>query len=169
MNHDDAVQQLRHLARARAFGTAVGSDRLIQAGLDALMADVDSPSLALLAGLLRREEPEAQALFDQVLEELGLAFQPPADPRAEKWALAYWIAGQIVDGSIDPAAGTHLIWAEVASELGYPADLQPLVSCAFNLEEWDENWGVCNEALKDQAVEAAEQLLRSRPAGDRTA
>ncbi|MGW3875548.1 hypothetical protein ACWEC4_42300, partial [Streptomyces sp. NPDC005055] len=141
------------------------SDRLIQAGLDALMAAVESPSLAMLAGLLRSEEPEAPDLFNQVLEELGL--QPPADPRAAKWATAYWIARQIVNGSLDPAAGSHLIWADVAYDLGYPEDLQPLVSCASNLEDWDESWGVSIETLKENAFEAAEQLLSRQPPGER--
>lgn len=103
MTPDDALKHLSCIARERAFGRHVGSDRLIQAGLDALIAGVESPSLAILAGLLRSEEPEASALFDQVLEELGLSFDPPAEPRAAKWALAEWIGGQIADGSLDPA------------------------------------------------------------------
>ncbi|MEU4929506.1 hypothetical protein AB0G54_23770 [Streptomyces yokosukanensis] len=73
MTRDDALKQLSHIVRERAFGRHVGSDRLIQAGLDALIAGIESPSLATLAGLLRSEEPEAPALFDQVIEEL-----PPA-------------------------------------------------------------------------------------------
>ncbi|MFE9399247.1 hypothetical protein [Streptomyces flavidovirens] len=105
MNHDDALRQLSYIAHERAFGRHVGSDRLIQVGLDALMDGIVSPSLAMLAGLVRSEEPEAPALFEQVLEELGLLFQPLADPRAAKWAMAYWIAGRIVDGSLDPATG----------------------------------------------------------------
>ncbi|MGW6732397.1 hypothetical protein [Streptomyces sp. NPDC055013] len=163
MTRDDALDQLRHLARERAFGRHVGSDRLIQAGLDALMAEVESPSLAMLAGLLRSEEPEASALFDQVLEELGLLFQAPADPRAAKWAMAYWIAGQIADGSLNPAVGTHLIWADVAYDLGYPEELQPLVHCAHNLAGWEQSWGGSFEELNREAVEAAKQFLNKQP------
>ncbi|MFF7365515.1 hypothetical protein [Streptomyces sp. NPDC008125] len=159
MTRDDALKQLSHIARERAFGRHVGSDRLIQAGLDALIAGVESPSLAMLAGLLRSEEPEAPALFDQILEELGLLFQPPADPRDAKWAMAYWIAGQIADGTLDPAAGTHIIWADIAYDLGCPEELQTLVSCALNLDEWDESWGVSVEELNREAVEAAKQFL----------
>ncbi|MEU3464539.1 hypothetical protein ABZ721_31890 [Streptomyces sp. NPDC006733] len=59
MTHTPAVQWLRTLAHERAFGRPLGSDRLLQAGLDALLADVESPSLALLAGLGRNEESEA--------------------------------------------------------------------------------------------------------------
>ncbi|MFJ4710053.1 hypothetical protein ACIP6I_35200 [Streptomyces anulatus] len=159
MTSDDALDQFGHIARERAFGRHVGSGRLIQAGLDALMAGVESPSLAMLAGLLRSEEPEAPELFDQVLDELGLLFHPPADPRAAKWAMAHWIAGQIADGSLDPAAGTHLIWADIAYDLGYPGELEPLVHCAHNLDGWEESWGVSVEELNGEAIEAAKQFL----------
>ncbi|MFD8642622.1 hypothetical protein ACFV14_20230 [Streptomyces zaomyceticus] len=166
MTRDDALKQLSHLARERAFERHVGSDRLIQSGLDALIAGVESPSLAVLAGLLRSEEPEAPELFDQVLEELGLAFHPPADPRAAKWALADWIAGQIADGSLDPATGTHLIWTEAAYDLGRPKDLEPLVRCGHFLDAWDESWGVAFEQLNEEAVEAAKQFLEKRSAAE---
>ncbi|GAA2326081.1 hypothetical protein OKJ48_29130 [Streptomyces kunmingensis] len=166
MTHDEALKQLSHLARERAFGRRVGSDRLIQIGLDALIAGVESPSLAMLAGLLRNEEPEAPELFDQVLEELGLAFHPPTDPRAAKWAMAYWVAGQVADGSLDPATGTHLIWADIAYDLGDPQDLEPLVICAINLDGWEESWGVSREQLNREAVEAANQFLSRRPRHD---
>ncbi|MGW4698892.1 hypothetical protein [Streptomyces sp. NPDC004285] len=166
MTSDDALDQLGHIARERAFGRHVGSDRLIQAGLDALMAGVESPSLAMLAGLLRSEEPEAPELFDHVLEELGLLFQPPADPRAAKWAMAYWVAGQIADGTLDPAAGTHLIWADIAYDLGYPEALAPLVRCAHHLDGWEESWGVSVEELNGEAVAAAKQFLSERSAAE---
>ncbi|WP_405427226.1 hypothetical protein [Streptomyces erythrochromogenes] len=166
MTHDDALKQLSHIARERAFGKHVGSDRLIRAGLDALMAQVESPSLAMLAGLLRGEEPEAPALFDQVLEELGLLFNPPADPRTAKWAMASWIAAQIADGTLGPAAGTHIICADIACDLGYPDELQSLVACHFNLEAWEESWGVSVEELNQEAVEAAKQFLIKRPVAE---
>ncbi len=162
MNQDDALKQFSHMARERAFGQRIGSDRLIQAGLDALVAGVDSPSLAMLAGLLRSEEPEAPELFDRVLEELGLRFYPPDDPLEAKWAMADWIAEQIADGSLDPATGTHLIWTDIAYDLGYPEDLEALVHCAHNLAGWGETWGVSVEELNKEAIEAAKQFLSKR-------
>lgn len=164
MTRDDALKQLSHIARERAFERHVGSDRLIQAGLNALISGVESPSLAMLAGLLRSEEPEAPALFDQVLEELGLLFHPPADRRTAKWAMAHWVADQIVDGSLDPATGTHLIWADIAEDLGYPEELEPLIHCAHHLDGWEESWGVSFEKLSREAVEAAKQFLNNRSA-----
>jgi hypothetical protein len=160
--HDDALKQLSHIAHARAFGRHVGSDRLVHAGLDALIAGVESPSLAMLAGLLRSEEPEAPALFDQVLEELGLLFHAPADHRAAKWAMAHRVAGQIADGSMDPAAGTHLIRADISYDLGYPKEREPLVHCAHNLDGWEESWEVSFEELNREAVEAAKQFQTNR-------
>jgi hypothetical protein len=80
--------------------------------------------------------------------------------------MAYWIAGQIADGSLDPAAGTHLIWADIAYDLGYPDELAPLVSCAHNLDGWEESWGVSVEELNGEAVEAAKQFLNKRSAAE---
>lgn len=166
MTRDDALKQLSHIARERAFGRHVGSDRLIQAGLDALIAGVDSPSLAMLAGLLRSEEPEAPQLFDQVLDELGLLFHAPSDPRAAKWAMAYWIAGQIADGSLHPAVGTHHICADIDYDLGHPGELEPLVRCAHFLAGWEESWGVSIEELNREAVAAAKYFLDQGPAAE---
>ncbi|MFJ3950505.1 hypothetical protein ACIPXV_10605 [Streptomyces libani] len=140
VTHDEALKELSRLAHERAFGGYVGSDTIIQAGLDALLAGVESESLAMLAGLGRNEELEAPDLFERVLYELGLDVDVPAEARAARWALAYWLAGQMVDGSLDPAAGTFRIWRDVAWDLNYPDELQPLVVCAYNLDDWDENW-----------------------------
>ncbi|MGW5350591.1 hypothetical protein ACWERV_08735 [Streptomyces sp. NPDC004031] len=169
MTRDEALRQLDDLGREQAFGRRIGSDRLIRAGLDALLAGVDTPSLALLAGLLKREEPEAQALFDAVLDELGLRFHPPAHPVAARWALATWTAARIVDGSRDPVAGAYDVWS-VATELGYPDELQPLVVCAINLDDWQADWSPAREDLAAEAVEAARRYLAGRhPEGLREA
>ncbi len=167
MTPDDALQQFRIFALERALGRQVGSDRLIQAGLDGLVAGVESPSLVTLAGLRRREEPEASEHFDRVLEELGLFVDLPSDPRAANWAIAYGIAGRIADGSLDPAVGTHLIWADIAHDLDWPEELQPLVASALDLEDWQESWGVGRDVLTGQAVEAAEHLLSRQSPGER--
>ncbi|MGW7178623.1 hypothetical protein [Streptomyces xanthophaeus] len=56
--------------------------------------------------------------------------------------MASWVAGQITDGSLDPAVGTHLIRADIAHNLGDPVELQPLV-----------------QELNREAVEAAKRFL----------
>ncbi|MEO3756211.1 hypothetical protein [Streptomyces sp. B6B3] len=152
------------MAAARAFGRHVGSDRLIQAALDALLADVDSPSLAYLAGLGRREEHEAQELFDRVTEELGIGIEVPKERTAAAWALAHWLAARVADGSMDPATGVDLIWAEAAIDLGYPDELQPIVTSAIQLADWDEHRGTSLRELKEEAFRAARELVERRTA-----
>jgi hypothetical protein len=78
----------------------------------------------MLAGLLRSEEPEAPTLFDQVLGELGLLFHPPVGPRAAKWAMAYWVAGQIADGTLDPTTGRHRLRPRLSRRAGTACPLR---------------------------------------------
>lgn len=163
MTGEETKARLRRLARARAFGCHVGSDQLVQAALDALLADVDSPSLPLLAGLARKDEPEAPELFDHVVDELGLSFEPPTDPTAARWAHAYWLAEEITNGSLNPATGADLIWTEVAEALDYPDALQPIVHCAISLADQDDNRTASFEALRLDAWQAARYLLGHRP------
>jgi hypothetical protein len=92
---------------------------------------------------------------------LGLAFEVPADPRAAKWAMAYWLAGQMVEGSLEPVVGVYRIGHDVAWDLDCPEELQSLVACAFNLAAWDESWGPI-EQFKSEAIAAAAQLLNHR-------
>ncbi|WP_053924763.1 hypothetical protein [Streptomyces chattanoogensis] len=65
----------------------------------------------------------------------------------------------MVDGSLDPADGAFRIRRDVAWELDYPDALHPLVVCAHNLDDWDENWNVPVEKLKNDAVVAAAHFL----------
>jgi hypothetical protein len=98
-------------------GSIVGSDQLIAAGLDALLAGADSPALRQLAGLTRSEEPDAHDLFDQTVDELGIASTLPRDPTAASWELVRRRCQMIVDGRLAPELGARLIEAE-----GPPAD-----------------------------------------------
>ncbi|MGA4881245.1 hypothetical protein [Streptomyces lydicamycinicus] len=43
------------------------------------------------------------------------------------------------------------------------ADLQPLVVCAYNLDDWDDSWGVPVEKFKKEAIEAAAHFLAQQP------
>ncbi|MFE5586367.1 hypothetical protein [Kitasatospora sp. NPDC056531] len=158
-DREDALNSLRWLAVESASGYRAGSDRLIAAGLDALLRGVDSPSLPLLAGLGRNEEPDAPELFTKVLEELDLVPDLPADRDQALWAMARWWAGLIVDGKLDPLTGADLIWWRVAMELGYPGELQGLVNGAVNGDDWNENWDIPLEQIKGEIVEAAHAFL----------
>lgn len=160
-----ALSGLRWLAIEGASGHQVGSDRLITAGLDALLSGLDSPSLAQLAGLARREEPEAPELFLRVLDELGLAPELPTNRPQALWAMAHWWADQIVNGEIDPLAGADLIWWRVAAELGYPDQLRAIVAGAVNGEDWNEDWPVPVEQIKNDIAQAARGFQADQPAG----
>ncbi|REK88876.1 hypothetical protein DY245_18530 [Streptomyces inhibens] len=76
----------------------------------------------MLAGLGRSEVSEAPGLFERVMwMSWGLDFVVPADHRAARWAMAYWLAAQVADGSLDPAVGAYRIWRDVAWNLGAPS------------------------------------------------
>ncbi|MCX4750734.1 hypothetical protein OG455_35405 [Kitasatospora sp. NBC_01287] len=160
----EALRTLRALAVDRGLGLHPGSDQLIRFGLDALLAGVDSPSLPLLAGLGRNEEPQALDLFDQVLDELGLAYPRPvgATFAADRRALADWLAARIVEGVLEPARGADLI-REVAVELGHPEALAPMVRWALTWDVRDEEWDYTHEELSEGVVLAARDLLTHRP------
>jgi hypothetical protein len=108
----DPIQPLRILAIRQRLDGFVGSDQLIQAALDALLAGVDTPSLQLLAGL-RAEEPQANGLFTSVIDELEFAPILPTAPTATRWELVRWWCQLIVSGRLPPEVGGRLIWDEL--------------------------------------------------------
>lgn len=154
----DRIRPLRMLAIRRAL-VRVGADQLIQAGLDALLSGVDTPSLRQLAGLSRAEEPEAHDLFDSVIDELELMPTMPDDPTAARWELVRWWCQLIVDGQLAPEVGAALVSYEAWGELGYPESLQPLAGWLSEWEDWNESWDIPRETFMDRILEAIRQLL----------
>ncbi|MET9955089.1 hypothetical protein ABZ135_26560 [Streptomyces sp. NPDC006339] len=126
----EAVEQLRILALERLLGRRHHPEQLIEAGLTALVLDVESESLPLLAGLTRAEHGEAEALFRRVLTELGLAPETGTGAVTEasaRWELVRWWLRLAVNGALTPAAGGDLITYEGWEPLGRPPALRPLV------------------------------------------
>ncbi len=80
--------------------------------------------------------------------------------------MAIGVLGQIADGSLDPAAGTYPIWADIAYDLDYPPELERLVHCAHTLDGWEASWGVSAVELNRQAAEAAKQFLSKGSANE---
>jgi hypothetical protein len=158
------------MAIARAVGGEAGSDELIQAGVDALLAGVDSPTLPLLAGLTRREEPEAPSLFDRVADELGLVpAELPTDPASRAWALVRWWAQMIVDGELTPEMGGRLIWRHGWLLLDGPDELKPLIGSVTRHDDeksswaiWDAEYISCNRAGAADIVAQAHAFLCSK-------
>ena len=156
----DPIETLRFAAIRERLGQYVGSDQLINAALEAVLAGVDSPALIQLAGLGRREEPEAHDLFSQVVDELELAPTLPTDPTVARWELVRWWCQLIVDGDLAPEVGGRLIWFDGWIELDYPDALQPLVGWVSEWEDWRDDWGVPRDVFRDRIVEVAKQLLK---------
>jgi hypothetical protein len=131
---------------------------LVQLGLDALMADIEAPSLPLLAGLARGEYPQARELFDLVLEELGLLPLTSEDLAKARWTAAQWWAGQIVACQLDPVQGAKLIYEEAAAELDYPHTLQPFVDLARALDLPNDQ-PPDQQHIRDRVTSAARDFL----------
>ncbi len=161
-DHVDPVETLRSAAIRERLGRTVGSDQLIKAALDAVMAGVDSPALSEFAGLGRREEPEAHGLFDRVIDELELAPTLPTDPTAARWALVRWWCQLIVGGELAPEVAGRLIWFDGWIELGYPDALRPLVGWVSEWEDWRDDGGVPRGRFRAGIVREA-TLLIQRP------
>ena len=164
-----AVGRLRTLAIDLLVGHDVGADELIRAGLDALLAGVEAPSLPLLAGLTRQEEPDARPLFAQLVEELKLVPDLPAEPAARWWALVHWWAGLIVAGELGPGGGANLIWQHGWHQLGYPDTLIPMVGAAVAYDDWATSYAAWDvdrqrhgEAYTKDIIDEAHRLLERR-------
>lgn len=130
-------------------------------GPDALMADIEAPSLPLLAGLARGEHPQARELFDLVLEELVLLPLALDDLAEARWIAARWWAGRIVACQLDPVHGAKLIFEEAAAELGPPDVLQPIVDLAAGLDLSDERPADLRE-VREQVTSAAREFLAGK-------
>ncbi|MEV8529116.1 hypothetical protein AB0451_34085 [Streptomyces sp. NPDC052000] len=132
----EAVQELREIAHWWTDGRRGDPDHLIQAALRALIAGVETPSLPLLAGLLRSEQAQASELFGQVADELGFGFHPPEDYWEGRLALARWWAAEIVGGWLAPLDGAELIVENVAEAYGQSEELAPMVDAVRALQDY---------------------------------
>ncbi|GHE43524.1 hypothetical protein GCM10018785_11340 [Streptomyces longispororuber] len=157
----EAVEYLRMLALERLIGRQHHPHQLIEAGLTALLLDVETDSLPLLAGLSRTEHDRAETLFDHVLTELALPESLPGDDtdipwEAARWELVRWWLRLIVNGSLAPGAGGDVITYEGWSALGRPQSLQPLVDKVDAYNDWEAT----QHGTREQAiVTEAERLL----------
>ncbi|WP_436528799.1 hypothetical protein [Actinoplanes sp. HUAS TT8] len=163
------VQELRRVAIERLVGRPTGSDTLIRIGLDALLSGVQAPSLPLLAGLTRAEEPEAPELFDRVVAELRLLPENlPTDQEARTRALVLWWAGLIVDGTLPVHSGGHYIYWYGGQAL--PDELlRPLIGAIARYDDECETSTVGDterparlQAAEAEVVEKAKALLERR-------
>ncbi|WP_045321096.1 hypothetical protein [Streptomyces sp. NRRL F-4428] len=157
----EAIEYLRMLALERLIGRPHHPYQLIEAGVTALVLGVETESLALLAGLSRTEHESADALFDQVLGELGLPEGLPGDDtdipgEAARWELVRWWLRLIVNGSMAPGAGGDVITYEGWGALARPQSLQPLVD---KVDAYNESDAIQRTTREQAIVTEAERLL----------
>ncbi len=124
---------LRELAIGRLAGRDVRTSHLVEAGLDAIVAGLDAPSLTLLAGLESSADDAVDKAFCQVVDELGLEL--PADPTAARWLLIHGWLTAMVKGELSPAAGGALV-SEVGELLGSPSSLRGITRWSAMLDNW---------------------------------
>jgi hypothetical protein len=145
---------LRGLAVDRLAGRELRTSHLVEAALDALVAGVDAPSLPRLAGLECSAGEEADAVFTQVVCELGLEL--PEDATAARWQLVHGWLTAMVKGEMSPAVGGALV-REVGELLGGPASLQEISHWSATLESWIPTdltpRDVCEVPILEQAAE----------------
>ncbi|MER8097117.1 hypothetical protein [Streptomyces goshikiensis] len=161
---EEAVDCLRMLDLERLIGRRPHPAQLIEAGLTALVLDVETDSLPLLAGLSRSEHEQADALFDQVLDELGLLKDRPADAtdlpwEGARWGLVRWWLQLIVNGSLDAGAGGDLITYEGWGALARPQSLRPLVDMTDAYNDWAAIRRGDREPLAEEILKEAGRLL----------
>jgi hypothetical protein len=130
---DECRSALRELAIGRLAGRDVRTSHLVEAGLDAIVAGLDAPSLGLLAGLESAGEDAVDKALHQVVDELGIEL--PADPTAARWLLIHGWLTAMVKGDLSPAVGGALI-SEVGELLGSPPSLRGITRWSAMLDNW---------------------------------
>ncbi|MCA2212586.1 hypothetical protein [Jidongwangia harbinensis] len=163
MDTEAAIATLRKVAISQLVGRHVGSDRLIQLGLDALLAGIDTPSLPRLAGLTRVEEPDAQELFVRVVAELGLIPDNlPALPVPRAWALVRWWAQLIVEGDVDVRTGGDYIYCYGWSAIPYTDSepLRQLISSIVQCQDTTEAWAVWDADYATRVLDAEAKVVQ---------
>ncbi|AHI01926.1 hypothetical protein KALB_8569 [Kutzneria albida DSM 43870] len=152
-----ALERLRMLAIERMAGDEVDADLLIRAGLDAVLAGVDSPSLGVLAGLGEQERSEAAGVFDGVVAELALAPGLGHDPTSDRWTLVRWLARLVAEDELDAVTGARRL-AECWHKLGRPDELTGLASWLGEYDSWCPVWSVPRQFYVDRIREEARRI-----------
>jgi hypothetical protein len=133
-----------------ANGSATGDD-VVRWAMNALTAGFDSPTLRRLAGEQSPRQPEAIAMFERAMQELGL--KEPESNDALRREFLRIVAADIVNGARAPLAALDLIHQEVINPLRHPDDL--MAWCYL----WEGNDPKTFASLEDEAIEEATRAL----------
>jgi hypothetical protein len=146
------------LLEVAAWRLAVGSlssEELPEIATEALLHDLDSPSLRLLAGQRRDDVRDSADLFRAALDELGIEV---LDADTAQWRLVRRTAAQMVAGRIRPAVGATAL-GRAYHTVRESGDLRIFVGLASVLDDHPED----AEQIEQDMVAAARELL-ARPA-----
>lgn len=130
----------------------IPAESLPDIATQALVREVDSPSLRELAGLRRNEVREAADLFLSSLTELGLAL-PTRDEAL--WRLVRMTAARVVSGEVPPYQGALWIWTRAAHEVEEEGDLRIFIGLASERQDHPD----AGNEIDAQIVDAARELL----------
>ena len=128
-----------YIAVARDVLGLTLSEDLVGVAIEALEDGRDSPSLRVLAGLSGSDVTQARALFDRVLEELGIVRPSMRDAAL---LLARETAREIVSGTVEPYEGAKRIWELARSAPDESlSELDPFIYAASEWEDRPEDRG----------------------------
>ena len=121
---NEALMTFRRKALFWAIGR-IPSEDIADAATSALVDGVDSPTLALLAGLTPREAVEqVPELLPRALSELGMPI-PPRDSDEAKVEAACEFAHKLVKGDLAPREAAGTIYKLFLP--GYPDEVYPFL------------------------------------------
>jgi hypothetical protein len=126
------IEEIR-LAQARWTLGLLYPERLPDLACAALAADIDSPSLRLLAGENRPSRTTVMPIFNRALSELGLGTITQDEARlivGRSWAK------QIVAGVVTPYEGAKAIWRECCDLMGPRTRLDVFLSLGSEHEDF---------------------------------
>ena len=127
---DEARAAVQAAAWRRRAGVE-SPEGLVDVAVSALVAGLDSPALAELAGADPREAHDVHDLFAEALGQLGLAWP---DERTALWQVVRSTARQIVDGEVDPCDGAAWIWRHAGHDRALEGDLRVFIGLASEYE-----------------------------------
>jgi len=123
----------------------IPSAALPRIAADALEVGLDTPLLRRLAGELHPTLGESGPLFEEILDEIGVAI--PDRSRAGL-ILAREYAAHIADGTLSPYEGARQIWQIQLAVEGLMPELGPFVY-------WASEWQETNSTARRRQCEAA--------------
>ncbi|MFI5611195.1 hypothetical protein [Amycolatopsis sp. NPDC051903] len=147
--------ELAALAVDRLAGRTVLPDDLVAAAGRAVVAGLDSPTLAELAGL-GRDDGTAPDLFGRVVAELGI--EVPFDAATARWQLLGEALAALARGDVSVNEGSTAV-GELDDRLGHPDALREMRRWIAMFDSWIPTDVTPVSFPEDQIRQQARELL----------